>query len=259
MAGRDDFFSEFYNEAMLEMAGNFFSRRKEVEGRLERFRGLADEVRSAGVAALRRWRTFFLLLLEDDRAREFLRQGGADLPGLPALAATVDAPWRFKTPFGWTGKSRYRKSVAFSYRAAWEATREYLEGGYCRDPRNPMKKCLTPNYATLKRLAEAINKEVAAVNTGQTPATVLGYVKSLDTSELARESVTGGLLGEDFSKIDRDMAFNPIDFPALNLPDLLLPKPLEAVEDALDALCAAVYEAHPEDAAKALAALNSAL
>jgi len=258
MASRDDFFGEFYTEAMTEMAENFFTRRKEVEARLEGFNRLADAVRSAGVHALRRWKTFFVLLLDTGRAQEFLRQAGADVPGLPGMAAGAGEPWRFKPPFAWTARGRYRKSVAYAYRAAMEATREYLEGCYDRDPRNPMKMRLLPNYATLKSLAETINKEVAAVNTGQTPTAVLCYAKSLDPTELTREAVTGGLMGENFCKLDQDMAFKPIDFAALNLPELLLPKPLEEVEDALDTLSAAIHDSRPDEAGRALASLKSA-
>lgn len=256
MASRDDFFGEFYTETMTEMAENFFSRRREVEARLEGFYRLAEEVRSTAANALRHWRTFFLLLVDAEGAQEFLCQAGADVAGLPAMAAAGE-PWRFHPPFALTGKGRYRKSVSYVYLAAMEATRNYLEGSYGRDPRNPMKMRLLPNYATLNALAVTINKEVEAVNTGQTPTAVLCYAKSLDASEQTREAVTGGMMGEDVCKLDRDMAFKPIDFAALNLPLLQLPKPLDEVEDALDALADSVYKIRTEEAIKALAFVKS--
>ncbi len=257
MASRNDFFNEFYTETMTEMAENFFSRRREVEARLEGFSRLADEVRSVAGVALRRWKTFFTLLVDTASAQDFLRQAGAEMADLPGLAASAGEPWRFHPPFALTPRGRYRKAVAYVYRAAREATSDYLEGSYGRDPRNPMKMRLLPNYATLKDLADTINKEVESVNTSQSPTTVLCYAKSLDASEQTREAVTGGLMGENVCKLDEDLAFKPIDFAALHLPVLLLPQLTEEVEDALTELADSISATRKEEAMKALAFVKS--
>lgn len=257
MAGKKDFFDEFYNEAMSEMAGNFFSRRKEMEARLEGFAKIAEGVQSVAVKALRRWNTFFTLLADEEAASSFCQEHGMAAGHIPALAAATGDPWRFKAPFAFTEAGRYRKSVRYAYVAMRQATLDYNECSYGIDPKNPRKKVLLPNYSTLKELAEKINAEVSLVNTCQTPSTVLAYAKSMDPSSAEKEAIVGGMTGEDVCRIDSDMAFKPVDFDGLALPVLPTPPPLEDVQDSLDAVSDAVFSARREDARRALAFVSA--
>ena len=92
MAGGKDFFDEFYNETMSEMAGNFFSRRKEMEARLEGFAKIAAGVQSVAARALKRWDTFFTLLVDPEVAISFCREQGMEAGHIPALAAAAGTP-----------------------------------------------------------------------------------------------------------------------------------------------------------------------
>lgn len=253
MPGRRDFMDELYTETMSEMAENFFHRRKEMENRLDGFARLEGEVRALGIKALRRWKTFFLLLVDEDAALEFCREAGMEAGHIPTLSEAAGPPWRFKTTFALTRFRRYRWSVRYTYQALRQASQDYLEGSYGMDPKNPMKKILLPNYSTMKNLAETINSEVKCVNTGQCPSAVLCYVKSLDQSEISREAVTGGGVGEDMTRLDDELAFKPVDFEALKLPVLPMPAPLEDVQSRLDALCESIYDTRGEEALRALA------
>jgi hypothetical protein len=257
MPGRKDFFDEFYNETMTEMAENFFSRRKEMEARLEGFSAIAGGVQSVAVKALRKWNTLFTLLVDEDVALSFFQEHSMQAGHIPALATAAGDPWRFKPPFALTEASRFRKSVRYAYEAVRQATLDYNEGSYGTDPKNPRKKILLPNYSTLKDLAEKINSEVRLVNTCQTPSTVLAYAKSMDPHAAGKEAIVGGMTGEDVCKIDSDMAFKPVDFAGLALPVLPTPPALEDVQSSLDEVSDAMFSARREDAKRALALVSA--
>lgn len=234
MPENKSFMDDFYSETMTEMAENFFTRRRELETRMEGFARLSGEVRSYAVKALRRWRTFCMLLADDARTAEFLQGIGVDPGGIPAIANQAGEPWRFKPLFALTARGRYRKSVRYAYRALCQATQDYMEGCYGTDPKNPKKKIVLPNYFALRDMAEQINREVATVNTAQCPSTVLSYAKSLDPAASEREAVMGGMVGENVCRLDESMAFHPVDFSALELPELPVPPPLDDIQDRLD-------------------------
>lgn len=252
-----NFGDEFYAEAMVEMAGNFFSRRKEMEHRLDGLAALTREVRQVAASTLAHWRTFFSLAVDQALAETFLRAAGMDPAGLADLARQADDPWRFKPPFALTAAGRYRKSLAWAYNAAREATSEYRHGSYGPDPRDPRRKVLRPNFESLRTLAETINEEVRKVNADQSPSQVLAYINSLDAAGTERANITGGLAGEDVVKIDRDMAFKPVDFASLNLPDLAVPQPLDDIQPDLDRLADAILATHRSQALEALAAVSA--
>jgi hypothetical protein len=252
MPGQKNSFDEFYTEIMSEMAENFFSRRKAMESRLEGFAGIADEVRAEASRALRHWKTFFVLVMDEGAVLRFCYQTGMDAGSLPALVAARE-PWLFRLPFTLTQSGRYRKSVRYAYEAMRQASLNYLEGRYGTDPRNPSKKILLPNLAMLKELTARINAEVVALNCCQSPSCVLAYAKTLDPAALEMEAIIGGGACQDAEKIDRDMAFAPVDFKSLNLPELPAPPPLETIQPLLDALSRAMFSARRQDALAALA------
>lgn len=257
MPARKDFFEEFYTETMSEMAGNFFSRRRDMETRLDGFANLASEVRSVAMRALRRWGTFFTLLVDEDKALDFLTESGVNARDVPSLAAAAGDLWRFRIPFAFTEAGRYRKSVRHAYVAVRQSTLDYREGSYGVDPRNPKKKVILPHYDALMELAASINNEVLKINSTQSPSAMLAYVKSLDPAAMERESIVGGPAGGDMGKMDRDLAFAPVDIAGLALPMLPVPPPLDTVTDRLDELSGHTFETRREEARRALALVRS--
>ncbi|MFP5223819.1 MAG: hypothetical protein ACLGSA_16120 [Acidobacteriota bacterium] len=253
MPEHKDFFDDFYTETMSEMAGNFFSRRKEMEARLAGFARLTEEVRRTAIRALRRWGTFFTLLVDEEKTLAFLASQGVQADGVPSLAAAAGDPWRFNIPYALTEGSRYRKSVRYAYQAMRQATLDYREGCYGADARNPRKKILLPHYDSLVELATVINKEVLKINSSQSPSSILAYVKTLDPALQEREFIAGGPAGADMGKMDRELAFEPVDFAGLGLPELVIPPSLDAVQDGLDDLSDDVFSTRREDARRALA------
>jgi hypothetical protein len=252
MPERRDYFDDFYTETMSEMAGNFFSRRKDMEARLEGFSRLADEVRHTATRALRRWGTFFTLLVDEEKALVFLESIGVEARAVPGLAAAAGDPWRFNLPFALTEAGRYRKSVRYAYQALRQATLDYREGSYSSDPKNPRKKILLPHYDSLMEHAASINNEVLKINSSQSPSSILAYIKSLDPATQEREFIAGGPSGADMGKMDRDMAFTPVDFAGLGLPELVIPPALDAAQDALDEMSGEIFTTRRDDARRAL-------
>lgn len=257
MPERRDFFDDFYTETMSEMAGNFFSRRKDMEARLDGFSRLADEVRHSAIRALRRWGTFFTLLVDEEKALAFLESFGVEASDVPGLAAAAGDPWRFNLPFAFTEAGRYSKSVRYAYQALRQATLDYREGSYSSDPKNPMKKILLPHYDSLMEQAAAINNEVLKINSSQSPSSILAYIKTLDPAAQEREFIAGGPAGADMGKLDREMAFTPVNFAGLGLPELAIPPALDAVQDALDELSGEMFKARREDAKRAMACVRA--
>lgn len=255
MSPRRNFFDEFYSETMSEMAENFFSRRREMEARLEGFTRLAAEVKMVAGKALRRWKTLFVLLGDEETALDFCQGAGMDASEAAAALAGVE-PWRFKPPFALTEAGRYRACLRYAYQAMAQATLDYLDGTYAMDSRNPLKKVLTPNLASLKDLADKINAEVTSINTNQSPTRMLAYVKGLDPAELEREAIAGGQGCEDVCRIDRDLAFTPVDFKTLGLPALPRPPAPDDARASLDAFGSAVFGARKEACRRAMALVS---
>lgn len=257
MKSKPDFLESFYTEAMSEMAENFFGRRKLLEQRLAGFASLADRVRDVAGVTLRRFVSFFTLALDENLALAFLSTAQAAMPGLLEHVRRAGPPWPLKPSFGFTLAGRHQNTLEAAYRNLRQGVIDYQEGKYAPSWEDPRRVALSPNYTTLKELARVINLEVEKVNSAQPPSTVLAYAKGLDPLTQEREAVTGGLTGEDIGKIDRDMAFLPVDFEALALPALPEPSPLEAVSQELEALGRTVRaQRSPQEVRQALQAVD---
>lgn len=233
MPDRNNFFDDFHNEILSEMAGNFFGHRKEMEGRLEAFAGLVTEVKKTGERALRQWKRFFTLFGDTSLALDFLRQEGVEADHLPPLAEAMSTPRRLRLPFAFTAAGRFRKSVRLAYQTMRQVSLEYMEGGYVPAPGNPARKALSPNRDSLQKLSAALNQQVAAVNASQTASMVLGFARSLDAASVQKGNIAGATL-EDPGALDKDLAFTPIDFDSLGLPVIPVPPPLPQIQGRLD-------------------------
>ena len=253
MPGPKSLDQELHAQVMSEMAQSFFSRRKDMDDRLEKFSALAHEVLLSAKVTLRCWRSVFLLLVDETLAKALLKSAQAGPPDLAALAAQAGGLWSFRRPWALTNKGRLRKALAKAYAEAHAATVLYRDGAYAPDPRDPRRMRLSPSRQGLVALAEDINRDIKKINQDQCPSTVLGYIESLDSLEAERGNITGGLMGQDACFIDREMAFKPLDFAALNLPDIPVPTAPGEMKTALDQLADQAFGLHPKEALEALA------
>ncbi len=250
-----EYADDLKHELLTEMADSFFSRRRRLEEHLESFAALRDKVASQGALALARWRGFRELLLAGPDADRFLTGLGFD----PAVLAAFPDPGRFRPslrrPLALTAAGRYRKAVLRAYEALRQELDQYNEGGYAPDPRDARRKRRIPGHGTLLASANALNEEIRAVNANQYPTDMLQFTKSLDPVRMEQEHACGGIAMGDTCRLDRELAFPPLDIDALDVPSLPTPPPLESVEETLADLADRLHETDPAAADAALAAL----
>ncbi len=229
------------SEVMTEMAENFFSRRVQLENELDHFYMLVTRLRSVGMEALLRLRAFYELLFDADRSRAFLAALGVDLDDLDAYAPSPARALPRRRPFALTPRGRYVKTVAAAYEDLRRAVCDYNEGVYTPDPADPRKKRRSPGWNRAVDMCRRLNKTIEAVNEFQSPYCTLSYAKNMDPVREHQERVAGAVLEGDVLRIDKDLAFLPIPFKDLGLPEIPDLPPLEEIRDDLVRLCKTLY------------------
>jgi len=250
-----DYLDALAVETLADMADSFFSRRKGLDDAIEIFNAQAEEVKAKAENVLSVWRTFHRLLFGPEGLNDFLRIAGLPRAGPLAYVEEGKPLWRFTPPMALTAKGRYRGSLLLCYQALASAAKEYREGVYVADPKNPKRKRLTPNYDSLAALAAKLSAEIEAVNTGQPAYCMIGFAKSLNPAEIQRERVTGATLGNMEAKVNAEMAFEQIAFADLGVPEIPLLPPLERIRDDLVRLAGRLHKDHAAEAAALLKSL----
>ncbi len=231
-----DLQNDLHTEIMTEMADNFFSRRRNLEDRLDQFYRLVVRVRRVGMETLVKWHTLFRLLLCDEKARHLFESLGAAPSDILWYCKNVNELRPMRRPLALTGLGRYVKTVERLYELLRQAAANYNHGAFSPDPLDARKMRAIPGYLQVKELCAEVNAEIASVNEGQSPYSVLAFTKSLDPEGMQREAISGATFS-DAHKIDRDLAFVPIAFEDLGLPHIPELPPLSEVRDRLAELC----------------------
>jgi hypothetical protein len=251
-----EYADDLKRELLSEMAENFFSRRRNLEERLDAFVSLREKVARQGALALARWRAFRRLLLGGAAADRFLSSLGFDPVALAALPENASVRTRIRRPLALTAKGRYRKAVLALYQRLRDELEHYNEGSFVPDPRDPRRKARIPGYDHLMAVGRSLNTEIDAVNSSQCPSDVLNFTKSLDPIRMEQEHACGGIgLGNSACGLDRELAYTPFDLDDLGVPRLPTPPPLDEIEDALASLADQLHSDAPDSANAALAAL----
>ena len=245
-----DYADDLKQELLTEMADNFFSRRCRLDERLKNFVGLQEKVARQGRLALSRWRTFRALLLDAPETDSFLESLGFVPQKLLAFPEKDAVGPHLRHPLALTAAGRYRKAVRRAYAAMRNAVETYNDGGYVSDPRQPGRKMPAPGYNLLHSVAESINDEVQAVNASQCPSDMLRFSRSLDPGRLEQEGACGSI--GNFSGLNDDLAYKPLDPQTFDVPHLPTPPPAAAVAERLAALADAVRQSDPKAADAAL-------
>jgi hypothetical protein len=241
-----DLQGDLHAEIMTEMAQNFFTRRCNLEDRLDQFYRLVVRVRRVGMETLVKWHTLFRLLLCDEQARRFFTSLGATPADILWYCKNAGELRPLRRPLALTGLGRYRKTVLRLYEELRQAAADYNLGAFTADPLDFRKKRAIPGYEQVKILCGEINAEIKAVNEGQSPLCVLSFAKGLDPAGAQMGNIAGATLS-DAQKIDRDLAFVPIAFEDLGLPHIPELPPLSAVCGQLEALCRTLYHSRREE------------
>ncbi|MHC1713200.1 MAG: hypothetical protein AB9872_13715 [Solidesulfovibrio sp.] len=251
----NDYADNLKHELLTEMADSFFSRRRNLEDRLESFTTLRQTVARQGALVLARWRAFRDLLLAGPEADRFLANQGFDLTALAAFPPLVGASFQARRPLALTASGRYTKTVLAFYDDLQNELEHYNEGSYIPDSRDPRRMRRIPGYTHLLSVAQSLNEEIAAVNSCQSPTDMLQFTKSLDPIRQQQEHACGGISMGDTCRLDQELAFAPLDLDTLEAPKLPTPPLLEHIEDDLAALTKRLYDANPAAASAAMAAL----
>jgi len=246
----DKFADDLRSEVMTEMAENFFSRRVQLEQRIDHFHMMATKLRPVGMAALKRWRTLFRLLLGGEKARAHLASFGGDPDALLSFSIQGGELEPVKAPLALTSRGRYEKTVLRCHEALREAAMRYNEGGYVVDSFDPRKKRHTPGFADVEKECFAVNAEICAVNDDQSPYCVLNFAKSLDPGRALQESAAGAVIDGDVTRINKELAFLPVIFEDLGLPEIPTPPPVDEVREKTRRLCRELFDEDPDAAAK---------
>ncbi|MBF0481643.1 MAG: hypothetical protein HQK81_08645 [Desulfovibrionaceae bacterium] len=250
-----DYLDALAVETLADMADGFFSRRKSLDDAVDVFNAQAREVKAKAENVLCIWRSLRRLLFGVDGSGEFARLAGLAEAGFFSRAEDGGPPWRFKPPFALTAKARYRNSLLLCYRALATAAKEYREGVYVPDARDPKRKRLTPNYDGLTEMGRKLAAEIDAVNNSQPAYCLIGFAKSLNPAEIQRERVTGATLGNMQDKVNEEMAYGQICFDGLCVPEIPLLPPPESMRGELMALAGRLYRGHADQAAAAIKSL----
>lgn len=247
----NDFADDLKQELLTEMADNFFSRRHNLDERLEAFSGLREKVARQGELALARWRAFRKLLLATPETDRFLASLGYDVAALEAFPDNDVLHPRFRQPLALTARARYRRTVRLAYEDLRRELELYNEGRFIPDPRDSRRKARVPGFDHLMDVARKLNEEINSVNSCQCPSDMLRFTKSLDPVRMEQESACGGV--GNACLLNEELAYTRLDLDGLNVPRLPTPPPLDTVEDTLDALADALFATQPE-AVKAIQA-----
>ncbi len=235
-------------EFIADVAGAFFDARCRLEAMIAAFeasvarlRRRADEV--AGDAA-----ALWHLFPAEELARSlFCRLGvAAD----PFARAARQAVWRspLVVPKVLGRRRRYVRTVQEAYGRLARQVRRYQQG----PPETAEPAPAAVYYHLVREMARLVNLEIRAVDTQMGPSETLQYVKQFNPCQIERERITGGGCPGAASGLDAGLAFRPIRFEALDLPDYPLLPSLAQVRAQVGAAAREAFAADPEAARRLL-------
>ena len=237
-----DFADDLKHEVLAEMADNFFARRCHLDERLENFESLRNRVIARAAPAVDAVHTLRRLLLEHPQADAFLTSLGLD----PATLPPAKQLRPIARPMALTAAARYRKALRRSYETMHREIKQYNEGGYTADPRQPGRMMPVPGYDHLHNVAENINAEIESINSSQCPSDMLRFNKSLDPACLEQENACGAI--GDVCRLNNELAFTPLDPKKFGVPHLPTPPEPDTMKTTLDALADTVRAGNPNKA-----------
>lgn len=254
MADFRDFADQLQQDVVTDMAESYFGDRKEVDGMIEAYHQMVEELRKQEPALFQAAARLHTLLLDRQTAREFY----IALDIMPSCIPFTDQaarPFFDSLPFAFTRRGRYERCVCRAYAMLQQTADVYLNGQYYDDPDASGRKRLTVHYIRLKALAEYINDRIDKVNKTMSPSETLRYVKKMDVEQSEREKLMGEACMIDGCSLDNDLKFESIDFDKLGLPAIQELPSLGKVKPAIREFCRSIYPKRKHDVAEAMKSL----
>ena len=243
-------------EGLEEAADNFFGRRKALETDMDHFRQQAEKLRDMGRSACTALESLHFVLIQGQGVDLFYERLELDPPddrdvshsGRWTLQQEVTLPWALGR------KWRYVRLVKKVYQAAQKKIHAYLHGMHYDDPDVPGRKVQSLNLEQLRQRFEKLNAQVENLNQHYRPEDVLLFAKRMDVERAEAEESMGA--GGEYT-LRGDLAFTPLDWDLLSLPDLPDLPELWKIEKLLVALCRELYDTHPDEAGQVLQTVRS--
>lgn len=249
MADLKEFADRLLGDVVADMADSFFGDRKLLDDKLEAFALMVEEFRpSVDFLKIRVAQMRHLLLDPETAASFFIEIGVA--PECVWSDDTPVSPLFDSSPFAFTDKGRYTKCVKDAYSLLQKSVEEYNHGRYYTAPESG-RKLLTNHYLRLRDLADFLNGEIERVNNAKTPSGTIRYFKGMDTEQGEREKVMGSG-GDNGQSLDDDLSFKPVDFQAMQLPEMQDLPVLKEVEESIDDFCGHLFSQRREEALAAM-------
>ncbi len=248
-----DFCADLTNEALVEMADTFFSRRREIDLRKKVLLEKVQELRLKAEHIDAKWRTLRRLLLQDASALKALTAAmHFDPEELCCIVVDEDHIFRFAPPWSLTKRGRYIKSVEHVYDALCEDVRDYNDGTSSPDSDDKRRIIVSTHYVALKQMYDEINRDVDTINESQPTSCVLGFARNLDVVEMERRKVSGATFQNASERIDSSMALAKLTQDDFNLPAIPTPPLWNELKQTMEPILTKIYEKKAEEVRAAI-------
>ncbi len=228
----DDLIASLTRQVKEEVIENYLTERRLISLQMEDIQNQADEVRSASVKVGKRLTRMAYLMVHQDMTEQMSRV--IHLPEGSYWSRCIDFKFsravRLIRVRAFTDKGKFRKLVMESYNRLYTWMEQYRK-----------------KYENLQAECQAVNMNIKKFQGNFDLLTIIGFLKSLDTSLAERKHYLGeNFTAEELSSVDRKLYMHTIAFEKLDVPQPLpLPKP-EHIESPLGDLANEVYRKYQE-------------
>ncbi|GBC60249.1 hypothetical protein DENIS_1200 [Desulfonema ishimotonii] len=256
MSIKDDFSSSMTDEVLTDMAGKFFGDRKELENKIGIFREYAEALSEKAAQVNARAAFLNYLLMNRDNAVLFYESLGIT-PSVFLIAGIISGellpPF---VPSAFTVRGEFVRLAEWAYDRLQRTCDDYMNGNEESDGEDDDKHG-DVNYRLLSTMCDLINQDVDKVNEDVMPSQVLYCFKRFNTESDIKECVTGGgtFLGDDCS-LNRELAFEKIDFDSFKLKKYPEIPPLSRVKSKIETVCKKLYAQNKEEIRSMMADLK---
>ncbi len=216
MALYGDFNDSLVEEALTDMANNFFGVRIELENMIELVHSFTETLREKETEVAARAGFLNYLLLNWQTADDFYKSVNIDCSENLLNSKLSDKTLPVTLPFALTARGEYIKLVLMAYEALQKVCDEYNNGKDSDYSEDKESGNMPVYYKMIVNMCNLVNDKVKSVNNHMAPKDALRYVKNFNPELMGKERIIGGIaFGE--SSLNQKLAFQPIGFNSLKL------------------------------------------
>lgn len=232
-------------EVLGEMAGNFFGRRKALEDFILLVGDYARSLQALAAGVGERAGLLNFLLAGPPFSHAFYTAIGVRATSTLMGEDFSSRALPSQMPSALFGAGRFKKLVKWAYERLQNACDSYLYGppDDCRSGADA-PELPTPSYQLVMEMARRANEEVQKINREVSATGVLQTARKFVPSRPGRHSIEGVQPGMSGERLDRAMAFAPVDIASLSLIEFPPLPEIQQVSDRIAAFCRSHYAAH---------------